>query len=78
VSLPAGKAGCQVFEFSFLIIRHFPEKYKEDSKEEMDIPRREKPENIILVLKSAKCPVHAPLKEKLPELELLFHSDRGA
>ena len=44
----------------------------------MDIPRREKPENIILVLKFAKCTVHAPLKEKLPELELLFHSDRGA
>ena len=29
-------------------------------------------ENIISVLKSAKCTVHAPLKEKLLELELLY------
>lgn len=29
-------------------------------------------ENIILVLKSVKCTVHAPLKEKLIELELLY------
>lgn len=29
-------------------------------------------ENIILVLKSVKCTVHAPLKEKLMELELLY------
>jgi len=34
--------------------------------------RMEKLENIVSVLKAVNCTVHAPLKEKLSELELLY------
>lgn len=34
--------------------------------------RMEKLENIISILKTVNCTIHAPLKEKLPELELLY------
>ena len=34
--------------------------------------RMEKLENMITILKTVNCTVHFPLKEKLPELELLY------
>ncbi len=34
--------------------------------------RMEKLENIIIILKTVNCTIHAPLKEKLSELELLY------
>ncbi len=34
--------------------------------------RMEKQENIIVILKTVNCTIHAPLKEKLSELELLY------
>jgi transposase-like protein len=51
-----------------------PENVQVHSAKDWNILQRrmEKLENIIVILKTVNCTIHAPLKEKLSELELLY------